>query len=493
MLIVAPIVILVIGVFVTAIVSMTGDVLSTRASNSLAYNVQDALNRIKQDVNLSGGYLAVSNIPIASPQGYDNDIADFHNAGTANGTMLILNTYTTTSNPLTSDRTIIYRSSPNPCTSSATQISQNPPVMTNTIYFVKDNTLWRRVVAPSNYKTVGCYQPWQQPSCAPGLSGTMCKTQDIRLVDGIQDGGFSVKYYPSPSSTAENSTARGDSGQTDSVRQTALSTTNTVEVTINATSTVAGRDISQSGTIRSVSPNNNIAATSDAGLILNLDAGDSKSYPGSGTTWTDLSTNVTTSDGTLEGGVGYSASYGGVLTFNGTTGYVHTPSSSFLPLIGHAYTIAAWIKDDTSAATLSADVNHRVVSFANGTINIQLGLASDDAVNRFFYIQESADSSIMQQITDSAPPGSWYYVAATSDGLGNWHMYLNGTVHDNGTDSGSNTFDDGTSGYLYIGQRGNGAYIAGSLSNVNIYNRALSTYEVQQNFNALCSRYSICG
>jgi len=258
MLIVAPIVILVIGIFITAVVNMTGDVLATRASNVLSYNIQDALNRIEQDVDSSGGYLATNNITLTSPQGYDDITASFKNVG-ANGTMLILNTYATTSSPLNST-SIVYTPSPNLCGSNL--VSQNPPVMMNIIYFVKNGTLWRRVVAPSNYMTIGCSVPWQQPSCAPGFTTpSFCKTQDTRLVDGIVSGtGFGVGYYTSASSTIANSTA-SDSGQSDSARQAALQSTNTASVTINATSTVAGRNISQSGTMRAISPNNNTTTT----------------------------------------------------------------------------------------------------------------------------------------------------------------------------------------------------------------------------------------
>jgi Tfp pilus assembly protein PilW len=278
-LVIAPIVILVIGIFIGVIVNMTGEVLSTRGANVLSYNIQDALNRIEQDVKLSGAFLATNNIALTSPQGYNNDTTNFHNIDSVNGTMLILNAYATTSNPLASKNNFAYQNSPNACNSS--QVNQNPTVMINIIYFVKSvngvNTLWRRVVVPSNYATIGCAGtsigiPWQQSSCAPNISGTICKTQDIELVDGITVGGFSVKYYPSASSTTENTTA-SDNSQTDSVRQIALQTAGTVEIAISATNTVAGRDISQSGTMRVTSPDNNIKPTGNQTVKVLVVAG----------------------------------------------------------------------------------------------------------------------------------------------------------------------------------------------------------------------------
>jgi hypothetical protein len=258
-LIVAPIVILVIGVFIGVVVNMTGDVLATRGADTLAYNIQDALNRIEQDVTVSGGFLATNNITLTSPQGYDDGTAPFTNIG-ANGTMLILNSYATSTNPLSSVNNTIYAANqPNPCSSA--QISQNPAVIFNIVYFVKNGTLWRRVVAPANYATAGCSVPWQQPSCSPGVSNVFCKSQDIRLVDGINSSnGFSIDYYTNSSSTTPNDS----SNPSNAVRQAILQTTNTVAVTINATANIAGRSASQTGIMRTVSPNNNIAATSPA-------------------------------------------------------------------------------------------------------------------------------------------------------------------------------------------------------------------------------------
>jgi hypothetical protein len=180
--------------------------------------------------------------------------------------MLILNAYATTNNPLSATRSVMYMSGqPNACNS--TQLSQNPPVMLNIVYFVKNNTLWRRVVMPSNYASVGCNSgvvgaPWQIPSCSPSVTNSYCKSQDERLVDGIQNGGFSVSYYNAPDAATANSIA-SDASQSDAVRQAALQTAATVGITINASGTVSGRDISQSSTVRVTSPNNNITPTSD--------------------------------------------------------------------------------------------------------------------------------------------------------------------------------------------------------------------------------------
>ncbi len=250
-LIIAPIVILTIGAFITVIVGMTGEVLSSRASSVLAYDVQDALNRIENDVKLSSTFLATNNITLTSGQGYNDLTGGFANASVANGEMLILSVPVTTGNPMSITNSVVYLANkPRPCGDA--QITGNTPLTMNVIYFVKNNTLWRRTIMPSTYNDVPntvCNAPWQQPSCAPNIAGTLCKTQDVKLVDGIGTNGFNVDYFNLANDTAANTIA-SDTSQLDAARGAAMQATATVGVTINSASTVAGRDISQSATLR---------------------------------------------------------------------------------------------------------------------------------------------------------------------------------------------------------------------------------------------------
>lgn len=250
--IIAPIVILVIGAFVATIISMTGETLATSASDSLSYSVHDALDRIRQDVESSGALLATNNISIESPQGYNDDSTNFHNADITNGTMLIINSYATDKNPLDTTTKKLYAS--------------GQPIMINIIYFVKNGTLWRRVLTPStlDYISSDNLVPWQQPSCAPyitNISNTSCKAKDTRLVDGISDkDGFTVTYYQDAASSTINTLA-SDPNSTDTDRSSAITESDTIEVTINAIGTVAGRDINQSGSVKVSSPNDNTSLT----------------------------------------------------------------------------------------------------------------------------------------------------------------------------------------------------------------------------------------
>ncbi len=267
MLVIAPIVILLIGGFIALIVNVTGEVLASRASNVLAYNVQDALNRIEQDVKMSSNFLAVNDIDISSTkQGYGGNTTsgssvNFTNidktASAGSTASLILRTVATVRNPLNAsatDNDLVYlAASPNPCTNYASY-SRNTPMFTNIVYFIQDNTLWRRTIMPSNYNNpaVRCGNaPWQVPSCIEGYGPALsfCQTNDEKIIIGVSSVNFVIQYYANSSTTTAD-TASVNTSSNDASRNIALASTPSVGITITANQIVAGRDISRTASIR---------------------------------------------------------------------------------------------------------------------------------------------------------------------------------------------------------------------------------------------------
>ncbi len=266
MMVVAPIVILLIGAFIALIVNLTGEVMSSRGSNVLAYDLQNALNRIEQDVKLSTTYLSVTNIDVSTTkQGYGGTtttgsttaFTNVDKTGTGGSSAsLILNALVTSGNPLSTNAGIVYlANTPNSC-SDYDEYSKNTPMTMNIVYFVKDNTLWRRVIMPSNYTnaSIRCgAAPWQIPSCINGYSPTsltFCKSNDERMADGVNPSDFTFKYFASASSTSEDLVAGNQAITNDATRNTALQSTPTVQVSIKADKTIAGRDISRTSSVR---------------------------------------------------------------------------------------------------------------------------------------------------------------------------------------------------------------------------------------------------
>lgn len=252
MLLIAPMIILMIGAFISVMVTMTGEVIATRSGDVAAYDTQNALDTIEQDVKSSGGFLAHNDFPLQNPQSYldsSGNTTSFENVNTdpTRGTMLILRAYTTDRNPLDPSRNLIYTDQPGGC--SASTLATNIPFTSNVVYFIKNNTLWRRTLidqgasAPS---TCGA-TAWQLPSCTPGVThGNYCKVDDQRVLDNV--ASLSLTYYPGAGGGAADATA-SDTSAPDTTRQTALDGDSTVQVTINTSTISAGRTITFSGAL----------------------------------------------------------------------------------------------------------------------------------------------------------------------------------------------------------------------------------------------------
>jgi hypothetical protein len=215
------------------------------------------------------------------------------------------------------------------------------------------------------------------------------------------------------------------------------------------------------------------------GLSLCLDAANSKSYPGSGTTWTDLSGNGNT--GTLVNGVGYNSSNLGSLVFDGVDDYVNlgtTLTNGFINI-----TVSAWFY--AVADTGRQDIVTKY-PFGNGWI-----LYYSNTTNKFGVDgRESGDAYFSNVTTNTYAVNNWYNIVFTKNTT-NWRLYVNSLLDCNNTNgNGATSFNN--AGILAIGSLPvNSDYAKGNISQVSIYNRALTAAEVQQNFNALRSRFSI--
>jgi hypothetical protein len=218
------------------------------------------------------------------------------------------------------------------------------------------------------------------------------------------------------------------------------------------------------------------------GLFVMLDAGNVKSYPGTGLTWTDITRNAY--DGTLQGITTFSSSNLGSFSFNGTTDYISLDMN--VPL-GTAFTIGAWVRPATGiGATAGSSIIYGPQ--ANGADNY-FAVTSGNRTQVHFTRIADVDNVFIQGVLP-VNLNSWNYLAMTL-GISTVVTYVNGAF-----DIGITTnFEIGswTSVTNSIGRRSNIAqrYWVGNISNVHMYNRVLSQAEIQQNFNALRGRYGI--
>ena len=218
----------------------------------------------------------------------------------------------------------------------------------------------------------------------------------------------------------------------------------------------------------------------DSSLKLWLDAGQTASYPGSGTTWTDLSGNG--NNGTLTNGPTYTSSNGGSLVFDGTNDYVTLGSSLSGTLAG---TISFWIKL-TNTITTGYAGNQRPWG-KNGDFECRWG-GTGGGADRSLATDIGGILSLVS-VQNTWLNTVWYNITIVYNGATNSSaLYVQGVLDATGT-AGNVT---GLTGNWIIGATSSTAGpLNGQISQYLIYNRALSVAEVQQNFNALRGRYGI--
>jgi hypothetical protein len=208
------------------------------------------------------------------------------------------------------------------------------------------------------------------------------------------------------------------------------------------------------------------------GLVLALDAANTKSYPGSGTTWADLSGNNNT--GTLTNGPTFNGANGGSIVFDGTNDYV----------VGSISTISNW---SMNIWYLSTDITSKLVfyPFSGTTGGNGLGFGGTFDVNTnnrwYFFDGTTTFSSSNTAITTNV----WYNLVVTKSST-TYNLYTNGSL----SLSGSGV--DLSLTQYNLGRRGDDLfYVSGRIPQASIYNRALSATEVLQNFNATRSRFNV--
>lgn len=205
------------------------------------------------------------------------------------------------------------------------------------------------------------------------------------------------------------------------------------------------------------------------GLILCLDAANTKSYPGTGSTWYDLSGNDNTA--TLVNGVIFNSDNKGSLVFDGVDDYATLPDN--ITDLSGDWSISVWIKP------LNDPNNPRVVTLLTTLDNLQVGYMATTLVP---YIR--IDNSVVSS-TESLIESDWvnivYQVSSSVR-----KIYIN-TVNTSIVSGGI-----GSNGmYSAIGGGYTDYQMNGNISIGMVYNRALSAAEVKQNFNALRGRYGI--
>jgi len=216
------------------------------------------------------------------------------------------------------------------------------------------------------------------------------------------------------------------------------------------------------------------------GLVLSLDAANTKSYSGSGTTWFDKSGNA--KNGTLTNGPTFSSENGGSIVFDGVNETINLGTgNTFLPL--PQFTIDIWFK--SLGTVLTTGTIPGLFGFTYGIRCILNATSMTFAVDNGVNINGISTSGTF--ISDNKWYNATFYHTGTNMGI-----YINGIF--------GNSIDrtwDGTGRYATntwnLGRDNNNPtqFYPGHIASCKIYNKVLTASEILQNYNATKTRFGL--
>jgi hypothetical protein len=220
------------------------------------------------------------------------------------------------------------------------------------------------------------------------------------------------------------------------------------------------------------------------GLVLRLDPSNIKSYEGTGTTYKDLTSNL--SDFTLVGSPNYDAN--GFISFNGTSQYASRVNTASLKP-STAISIEQWLNADSWTAGTAS-------SYKCALSCTQSGGYSHNIWSGNFYSYIYAGGRYLVPSASVSNLFGWHHFVTTFDGQ-YAKLYIDGSIA-NTVDYGSanNTMTYASNSIFLgaeagVGTSTEGYYWQGKIATTSIYNKALSDVQISQNYNSTKIRYNI--
>lgn len=211
------------------------------------------------------------------------------------------------------------------------------------------------------------------------------------------------------------------------------------------------------------------------GLVLCLDAGNRKSYSGSGTVWRDLSGN--NNNFSLVNGTSFSNQNQGSFLLDGSNDVISISNPINIPNINSSFSADIWFNTYTTSST-------RQILFCGSDGNsFQIEIRS----NTLRMGNWGGGILVNSNITPSI--FTWYHCVVSTNGTIN-SIYINGNL----INSNSGGAQSGTVSRIVMGSyllNGVSEQFNGLISNVKMYNRALSASEILQNYNATKGRFQL--
>jgi len=232
------------------------------------------------------------------------------------------------------------------------------------------------------------------------------------------------------------------------------------------------------------------------GLVLYLDAANTKSYVSGSTTWNDISrTNI---NGTLVNGPTFNGNNGGYITCDGTNDYIEVIDNSVLDFGSNNFTVEYWFRKLSTTfgfdniwgpnkwnTGASPGTNEWALTIGNGSAGNSNTFSFGIEVGTSIYFTGESSEELLLNV--------WYQIVGIRNGA-LLQTYLNGVLKQNVSPgfTSSSPVNNISGRNLRINNSAVNAYYTNADNAVlKIYNKALSASEVLQNYNATKSRFGL--
>lgn len=230
------------------------------------------------------------------------------------------------------------------------------------------------------------------------------------------------------------------------------------------------------------------------GLVLNLDAANIKSYQGTGTTWSDLSSS--SNHATISQSPTYNAAAG--LTFNGSTQYGRIPSVAGVTDFTNTqkYSIEVWFNPANGQAN-SGEAELLEKWNYSGEAKYPFTIRFNESGNSMMVACYDGSANYPSLVASGFPVNTWAQLVAVFDFVSNTlTIYRNGVSVASrsltGINQVSNSSPVGIAGRIPQGAAtGVQVPFKGSIGIIRFYNKSLTSAEILQNFNTFKTRYGL--
>ena len=221
------------------------------------------------------------------------------------------------------------------------------------------------------------------------------------------------------------------------------------------------------------------------GLVLHLDASALESYPGSGTSWSDLSGN---NNGTLTNGPTFSSGNQGYINFDGTNDYVNIPYNAVLDTPSGA-TYEIWFKPTVST---SGEFLSRGTSDGGATPDNPRFYIYNTGKIYFDWSRPSVDT-YTETNTGAVTMGAWNQIVGIATPSAALRMFANGyeTSYSLQVQTLPATIPNTSDPIQIGGVTWIPRYFTGNIASVKLYNRVLASAEILQNYNIQKGRFGL--